>query len=132
MEHGTRVILKGSDPEVWGTCEGSGFIPGEVKVRWDDDDEVTYIQVTRLADCSAGFSSSGGEDFSDTPEHHEAMAERAIDAALEDDKPLGWERLDAVARICAILEKLPVQEWWPTIRLVNQWASLSHHQEAAE
>ncbi len=41
----------------------------------------------------------------------------------------GWNRRDAVTRICDIIEKLPREEWWPTIRLVNKWASLGRKQE---
>lgn len=43
-----RVLLHLSDRDVTGVIVGQGILPGEVRVRWDDTDEVTHIERYRL------------------------------------------------------------------------------------
>jgi hypothetical protein len=46
------------------------------------------------------------------------MGERALDQAIED---ADWERLDAAAKICAILAKLPQKELDTVLTMVNEF-----------
>jgi hypothetical protein len=48
---GTRVRLR-HRPDDTGQVIGRGLQPGDVKVRWDDTDETTYISVAQLEGLS--------------------------------------------------------------------------------